>query len=90
MNMTRYNKKSSSDIAVERLKLVLIHDRMGTSPSGNLVADIKRDIIEVLSRYAEIDEENFEVEVIRAPKAGEAFQNKLVANIPIKNIKHNG
>ncbi len=86
----RYNKKSSSDIAVERLKLVLIHDRMGTSPSGNLIANIKRDIIEVLSRYAEIDEENFDVEVLRAPKTENTYQNKLVANIPIKRIKHNG
>ena len=61
--MSRFERKSSSAIAVERLKLVLVHDRIGTSPDRNIVAQIKRDIVQVLSKYVEIDVGNLDVEI---------------------------
>jgi len=88
--MSRFNKKSSSDIAVQRLKLVLTHDRNSTGPNAAIVTRIKRDIINVISQYVDIDEENFEVEVTRSAGQDQSYKSKLVANIPIKNIKTNG
>ena len=49
------DKKSSKNIAKERLKLVLVHDRVDCSPE--LIELIQRDIIEVISKYAEIDKD---------------------------------
>ena len=48
-----FKKKSSSDIAKDRLKLVLVSDRASCSPE--VMQRIRSDIIEVLSKYAEID-----------------------------------
>ncbi len=43
-----FKKKSSSDIAKDRLKLVLVSDRASCSPE--LMQKIRSDIIEVLSK----------------------------------------
>jgi len=88
--MSRFRKKTTSDIAIERLKLVLIHDRMGTSPNSNIISMIKKDIIDVISSYVEIDVDNFEVEITKVPKPNNTYESKLVANIPIKKIKQGG
>ena len=48
-----FKKKSSSDVAKDRLKLVLVSDRASCSPE--IMQKIRSDIIEVLSKYAEID-----------------------------------
>ena len=85
--MAIFKKKTSSDVAVERLKLVLIHDRLEASPSSNIISMIKKDIIDVISSYVEIDVDNFEVQITKVPKANNTYESKLVANIPIKKIE---
>jgi len=57
--MARFRKKDSSGIAKERLKLVLIHDRAGTSPSSNMIEMLKKDIIAAISKYFDVREEDF-------------------------------
>jgi cell division topological specificity factor len=84
-------RSSSSSVARERLKLVLIHDRAGTSPSSNVMEMLRRDIIGVISKYFDVDETDFDVEIknssdIRRDSAG----TQLTANIPIKRIKSLG
>lgn len=77
----------SKDVAKERLKLILVHDRSNVSP--HFLELVKGDIIRVISDYAEIDENGLE---IRLTKSGEHGLDSpaLIANIPIKKMKDMG
>jgi cell division topological specificity factor len=77
----------SKDVAKERLKLILIHDRANVSPQ--FLELIKGDIIRVISDYAEIDERGLEIKLTRAGEKG-SDSPALVANIPIKKMKEIG
>lgn len=79
-------KNQSSNVAKDRLKLVLIHDRMNCSTE--LLEMMRADIIEVISKYVDIDTDEFNIEV--STMQCEDGANKapvLSANIPIKNLK---
>lgn len=58
----------------------MIHDRSDISPG--LMEELRKDMIEVLSKYMEIDTDNIEMELDKANKSV-AF----VANIPVVRIK---
>jgi len=73
----RGEKTSSAGAAKERLKLVLIHDRTDLTPHE--LENMKNDIIDVISRYVEI-----EPGMVRINMNQEGREQKLVANIPIK------
>lgn len=81
-------KKTAGQIAKERLKLVLIHDR--SDCSGELLESIRKDIMEVLSKYMEIDMEALDIQIstTRLDENDDQEVPALYANIPIKNIKH--
>lgn len=49
----------SKDIAKERLRLVLVHDRANVSPQ--FMEILKDDMIRVISNYMEINERDMEV-----------------------------
>jgi cell division topological specificity factor len=77
---------SSKNIAKERLKLVLVHDRVNVSPT--FLEMIKGDIIRVISDYMEIDEDSLEVKITKTKSdEGDTMVPALVANIPIKRMK---
>ena len=78
-------KPSSKDIARDRLKLVLIHDRVNCSTQ--LLEMLKTDIIKVISNYMEIDEDELDIQISQAPseRDGENVP-MLCANIPIKSM----
>lgn len=81
-------KPSSKDIAKERLKLVLFHDRIELPPA--LVDQIKDEIIQVIGKYVEIDTDQMDVELTRLDDDNgrqRASASALVANIPIKGVK---
>ncbi len=79
-------KEKSKNVAKERLKLVLVHDRSDLSPK--LLEMIKEDIIKIISQYADIDEEGLDIKLTRMKRDGnESPVSALVANIPIKKIK---
>lgn len=81
--------KNSKDLAKERLKLVLIHDRANVSPQ--LLEMMKNEIIQVISHYMDIDTEGLDIQLTRTKSDdGEGVVPALVANIPIKNVKGNG
>lgn len=90
--MVRFGRKrKSSNIAKERLKLVLIHDRAGTSPSGNLMDMLRRDIVKVISKYFDVDERNFDVKITNTKDSNKGSAvTRLIANIPIRRIKNIG
>jgi cell division topological specificity factor len=44
-----FSRSSSKNVAKERLKLILIHDRCNMSE--DLLENIKEDILKVLSKY---------------------------------------
>lgn len=69
-------EKSSARDAKERLKLVLVHDRADISP-GRL-EDMKDDVIEVISRYVEIDRGGVQISLTK-----DRTSQRLVADIPL-------
>ncbi|MGI6082363.1 MAG: cell division topological specificity factor MinE [Limnochordia bacterium] len=73
-------EEPSGKQAKERLRLVLVHDRASISP--HLLDMLRVDLIEVLSKYVEIDEDALEVNL---EKDSDAMA--LVANIPIRGMK---
>ncbi len=79
-------RNQSGSVAKDRLKLVLIHDRMNCSTE--LLEMMRADIIEVISKYVEIDKDELNIELsnIQYEKEGKNAP-MLSANIPIKNMK---
>lgn len=72
--------EGSKNKAKERLRLVLVHDRASLSPG--LVEALEKDLIAVISKYLEIDEEGLEVSFDEGDDSV-----ALIANIPVKNVK---
>ncbi len=84
--MPLLSRKTSKRVAKDRLKLVLIHDRANCSPE--LLDMIKTDIIKVISKYMEIDEEGLEVNMGNTKsEISDAIVPALYANIPIKKMR---
>ena len=73
-------QKQSRETAKERLRLVLIHDRASISPSE--MGELKEELIAVISRYMEIDEDAIEINLSDVEDSV-----ALVASIPVKNLK---
>ena len=85
-NLQKKDKDSASkEKAKERLQLVLLQDRASVSP--DFFEMMKKEIIEVIKKYIEIDEESLEVQLTRGFEDGDETGPALYANIPIKNIK---
>ena len=81
--------KTSKDVAKERLKLVLIHDRANVSPQ--FLEMVKGEILKVITHYLEIDEEALDIQLTRTKsEEGDRIVPALVANIPIRNVKNSG
>ena len=68
--MDFFKKKSSGDVAKDRLKLLLI---------------------QVISKYMEIDAEGLDIQITQTESDGNnGSVPALYANIPIKDLKHSG
>ena len=79
-------EESSKNLAKERLKLVLIHDKANVSPQ--LLEMVKGEIIKVIKQYMEIDEDSLDIQLTKTKSdAGDRIVPALVANIPILNVK---
>ena len=75
------SEKTSGQIAKERLRVVLIHDRASVSPE--LMEVIKNEIINVLSKYMDVQKKGIEISL-----ANDDDSVALVANIPVNNMRH--
>lgn len=71
---------ASKDIARERLRLMLVHDRADMEPE--LMEALKNDLIRVISKYLEVDREGMEVSLHR-----EEGSVALVASIPVRSVR---
>ena len=79
-------KPSSKDIARDKLKLVLIHDRVNCSTQ--LLEMLKNDIFKVLTKYMDIDETELDLQISQEQEEnGGGPVPVLYANIPIKNMR---
>ena len=84
--MDFFRKKSSGQKAVDRLKLVLVSDRSNCSPE--IMEQIKNDIIQVISKYVEIDIEGLDIKIEQTEsETGNTTVPAICANIPVKEIK---
>ena len=73
-------QKPSGTLAKERLQLVLAHDRSDLNPE--LLERMRREILEVVQRYVEIDLDEGDVSLETEDRV-----TALVANLPIKRAR---
>jgi len=71
---------ASANTARQRLQLVLAHDRSDLNPE--LLQQMRREILEVVSRYVEIDLEEVDMSLETEDRV-----TALVANLPIKRAR---
>ena len=76
------SQPSSSSIAKDRLKLAITTDRASCSPE--IMEQMKNDIIEVISKYVDIDTDGLNIQVTTT----EDSENAVLANIPIKGTRN--
>lgn len=70
-------ESKSANQAKERLQLVLIHDRTDLSPIS--LAELKDEMIALISKYIDIDPQAVTIEMEQ-----EGREQRLVADIPIR------
>lgn len=93
-NITKFFKKfgknekeNSKNTAKERLHLVLAQDRANIS--ADFLEMMKQEIIEVIKKYIDIDEEAIDVRMTNKPgEDGIVGAPALYANIPIVTIRN--
>ena len=73
-------KEASGNVAKNRLQFVLVHDRVNLSPGK--MDQLKDDLIQVISKYVEIDRDHMDISLTR-----EDNQNLLIANIPLVEMR---
>jgi cell division topological specificity factor len=78
--MNGRKKLTPGEMAKERLKVVLVQDRIKLNPE--ILELIRADLMAAISRRLEIDEQNVEITLAREDR-----WDKLYANIPIKRQK---
>lgn len=81
MKLLNRNQKTSKEIAKDRLKVILIHDRANISPE--VMQALKNDIIEVISHYMDINKNEMEISL-----ENDDNSVALLANIPVNRIKN--
>ena len=76
-------QKKSSDEAKKRLQFSLIYDNLEVNDTT--LNNLQSDIVDVISRYFEIDKDALELRVKRDEQV-----NALVFNTPILHVKRKG
>jgi len=72
--------KNSANLAKERLKLVLIHDRTDISPKT--LEKIKNELLAVILRHVDIDPDSVQIAMTQ-----EGREQRLIADIPLKTTQ---
>ena len=79
-NLSRlFGREKSGETAKERLRLVLMSDHLSLAP--DMVEAMKRDLVEVVSRYVEVDRDKIDV---RFEHQDSVFA--MLANVPIISV----
>lgn len=83
--LNMFRKKKSREIAKDRLKILLISDRVNCSQE--MMEMIKNDIAKVISKYMKIDSKSMEIQITKTGSKGrEGKTPTLYANIPILDL----
>ena len=69
-------KNKSKDVAKKRLQFALIYDQMEVSE--DILQDLQKDVVEVISRYFVIDESSLKLDIKR-----DKDTSALIVNTPI-------
>jgi cell division topological specificity factor len=77
---TGKNPTASSAQVKQRLKFIIAHDRAALTPQQ--FADMRQEIMAVVSKYVEIDQDSLEIRL----ESDNRF-TALVANLPIKAVR---
>jgi cell division topological specificity factor len=79
-------KVASKDLAKDRLKLVLVHDRANTDTE--FLEKIRDEIMAVLEKYMDVSDTGLDIQITTAQSEdGKSTVPALTANIPIKAMK---
>ncbi len=81
-----FKNKRSGDYAKGRLQMMLVADRTNCSPE--LMEAIKKDIIDVLAKYVEIDKDKLDIQIETDAGTNDGSAPVLLANIPIKSMRN--
>ena len=77
-----FGHSGSSSTAKERLRLVLMTDHLELAP--DMIDAMKRDLVDVISRYVEVDRDKIDVSFEQQDKV-----LAMLANIPILSVNRN-
>jgi len=75
------NKPESKEVAKKRLKFALVYDKLEVT--DNMLDNLQKELLEVISRYFEIDRESMNLDIQRSDD-----YSALVFNTPIVSAKH--
>jgi cell division topological specificity factor len=78
--LTGTTPEPSGNVAKHRLQLVLVNDRVKIPPE--VMDAIRTEIIAVISKYVDVDQEGLEVTLTTGDK-----MDKLTANIPVRRAR---
>lgn len=76
----RKNRLGSKDLAKERLKLVLAHDRVSISPQ--MLERLRRDLASACAKYVDIDEAGMNIRFDSSDRS-----LALIASVPVIGSK---
>ncbi|MFQ5407707.1 MAG: cell division topological specificity factor MinE [Anaerolineales bacterium] len=76
------SKPKSREVAKERLKLVLVHDRADLSPA--IVEQLRDAIITTIAKYVDFDRDQVDIRLSR-----DSRENRLIADIPLLKSPRN-
>lgn len=81
-----FRKRKSCNVAKDRLKILLISDRVNCSEK--MMEQLKCDIAKVISKYMKIDTKNMDIQISKTSGKGLGNKNPtLFANIPIIEVR---
>jgi cell division topological specificity factor len=75
-----FNKTTSKDTAKKRLQFALVYDRLEVS--DDILKDMQKEIVDVISRYFVIDQEQLKLDITRDDDL-----SALMFNTPIISAK---
>lgn len=80
LDFFRRPRESEKDVAAQRLRLILAHDRANISPG--MLEMLKDEIIAVIAKHLQIDPQNVNVKFTEDQR-----EARLVADIPLSNSR---